>query len=358
LVTNVQSHFVLRRPDGIWLGGRPVTLARGTPVQPASVPVACGQGLVLRYGTAAVGIRLVWGRKQDGLPAPAALIDDGNPYAAVRLTVEHRSPQPTAEAGAAFWVRVAGGLEDDAAFAQWRAGFDSLEPIAVETSAESLRIEVPGQDAPVSILAEAPYGRGRVELVPEPSRAVLELDGQEVGRVLLEAVEPVKSIARRMKELKPIEVPADGRVAWEAEAGLLVPSMTEAEDPGASGGRCVWQPEDANAGSPQGSANWPLTVARAGRYWLWGRVLATTGENDSFFVQLLGDDGTPLTPRGAWHAGHKGNWSWEPVRLNLGKQHEPFELPPGSFRLLITAREPGARLDQWMLSSDPQGPDD
>jgi hypothetical protein len=358
LVTNVQSHFVLRRPDGIWLGGRPVALAQGTPGQPASIPVAGGQSLVLRYGTAAVGIRLVWARMQDGSPAPAALIDDGNPYAAARLTVEHRSPQPTAEAGAAFWVRVAGGMDDDAAFDQWRAAFDNAEAIAVETSAESLRIEVPGQDEPVSILAEAPYGRGRVELVPEPSRAVLELNGQDVGRALLESVEPVQSIARRMKELKPIEVPADGRVAWEAEAGLLVPGMTEAEDPGASGGRCVWQPQDASFGSSLGSTSWPLIVARAGRYWLWGRVLATTGENDSFFVQLQRDDGTPLTPRGAWHTGHKGRWSWEPVKLDLGKQHAPLELPAGSLRLVITARELGARLDQLMLSSDPNGPGD
>jgi hypothetical protein len=286
------------------------------------------------------------------------LIDDGNPYSAIRLTVEHRSPQPTSEAGAAFWVRVAGGLEDDAAFARWRAAFENAGPVAVETSAESLHIEVPGQDEPVSILAEGPYGRGRVELVPEPSRAVLELDGQDVGRALLESVEPVQSFARRMKELKPIEVPADGRVAWEAEAGLLVPGMTEAEDPDASGGRCVWQPQEAGVGSPQGTASWPLAVAQPGRYWLWGRVLATTGESDSFYVQLLRDDGTPLVPRGAWHTGRKGSWSWEPVKLDLGKQHTPLELPAGSLRLVITAREPGARLDQLMLRFDPDAPVD
>ena len=59
VVTNVQSHFVLRREvDGFWLRGQPLDLPAGTPEAPGHVPVGQGDPLVLRLGTAAVGIRL------------------------------------------------------------------------------------------------------------------------------------------------------------------------------------------------------------------------------------------------------------------------------------------------------------
>jgi hypothetical protein len=347
LVTNVQSHLVLRWPaDGLWLGGRLVDLPPGTPVEQ-------GQPLVLRYGTAGVAVRLVWARRQDGTAAPAALVDDGNSFGAARLTVEHRSADETAEAGATLWVRVGSSLADDAAFTAWRTAFEGVDAIAVEASPERLRFEVPGQAEPISILAEAPFGRGTVALVPEPSRAVLELDGREIGRPLLESLEPVRSFRERMESLVPIDVPAEGSVTWEAESGLLFPGMTEAEDADACGGRYVWQPEDYALGSHQGTVSWPVTIARAGRYWLWGRVLATTGKDDSFYVEVRGDDGRPLLPPGAWHTGHKGRWSWEPVALDLAEEPTPFELPAGTCRIVLTAREVGTRIDRLMIASDP-----
>lgn len=355
LVVNVQSHFVLRRPDAIWLGGSPVRLPGGKPEQPSAIPVASGQSLVLRYGTAGVGIRVVWARRQDGSPAPAALVDDGNPYSALRLTVEHRASLTSIEAGAAFWVRVAGGLMDDDAFAQWRAAFENAEPVSVQASDSGLQIAVPGQDGPASILAEAPYGRGKVELVPEPSRAVLELDGHDLGRPLLAAVEPVRSFAERKDSLIPVAVPADGRSTWEAESGLLFPGMQEAADANASAGRYIWQPEDANLGSVRGTASWPIEIIKSGRYWLWGRVLAATGENDSFYVEVFRDGGKSPLPRFDWHTGHRGRWSWEPV-AGPDKQPVPIELPAGRYHVLITTREPGTQLDQLSLTSDPNGP--
>jgi len=378
LVTNVESHFVLRRPaDGMWLGGHAVDLPPATPERPATLPVEQGQPLVLRYGTAGVAVRLVWARRQDATAAPAALVDDGNPYGAMRLTAEHLSPEQTAEAGAALWIRVGSGLSDDEAFTAWRAAFEALDATAVEVSAERLWIEVPGEAEPISILAEAPFGRGgKLKLLPEPSRAVLEWDGREIGRPLLESLEPVRSLREQMESLVPIEVPAEGSVSWEAEAGLLFPGMTAAEDAEASGGRYVWQPEDYALGSRQGTVNWPVAIARAGRYWLWGRVLATTGKDDSFYVEVRGDDGTSLLPPRAWHTGHRGRWSWEPVSLENGKgdrsnlpgrpegcfaQIGPvpfsaptFELPAGACRIVLTAREAGTRLDRLMITSDPK----
>ena len=56
----MQSHFVLRRTDDIWLDGKPLTMPAGTAEKPAEVPIPVGGSLVLRYGSAAVGVRVPW----------------------------------------------------------------------------------------------------------------------------------------------------------------------------------------------------------------------------------------------------------------------------------------------------------
>ena len=184
----------------------------GTAEQPGRIDVAAGDPLVLRAGTAAVGIRLLWARRQDGTPATAALIDDGNRFGVVRLTVEHRSRETKVEAGAAFWVRVGSGLKDDAAFEAWRKRFEETQPTTVETDEQRLRFVVPGEDGKVSVAIAAPFGRGgAVELHPPPPQAVLECDGRELGRPMLEAVEPVRSRRGGLSVQKPLDVPADAR---------------------------------------------------------------------------------------------------------------------------------------------------
>jgi hypothetical protein len=70
-VFHVQSHFVLRRTADIWLDGKRLTMPVGTAVKAAEVPIPAGASLVLRYGSAAVGVRVPWtfarGKK---LPSP------------------------------------------------------------------------------------------------------------------------------------------------------------------------------------------------------------------------------------------------------------------------------------------------
>jgi len=354
VVTNVQSHLVLRREvDGFWLRGQPLDIPAGTPETQGRVRVGQGDPLVFRCGTAAVGIRLIWSRRQDGEPAVAALVNDGNPYGALRLTLDHRCEDPTAEAGAAFWVRVGSGLETRQDFDRWRTRFERAGPTAVEVSEQSVRLEVPGEDGPVSVTASAPFGRGGgVHLVPEPTRGALELDGKEIGRPLLESIEPIRSYRQKMKALGALDVPADRGVYWEAEDTLLFPGMTEGQDAEASGGRYVWQPKDDPIGRLAGNATRTLRVAKAGRYWLWGRVLAPDPQTDSFYVQVLGETGD-LIPPAAWHTGHNNTWCWRCVALNKAEQPTPLELPAGLCRLRLHAREPGTKIDRLLLTPDP-----
>ncbi len=361
---NLQSHLVLQRPtDGLWLNGQRIEVGRMgfQPVQPhrtgwkpilPRVPVDIGVPIVLRYGTAAVGIRLVWTRAQDGQPAAAALVDDGNRFGVIRLTVEHRRDAITAEAGAAMWIRVGSGLTDSDAFETWRKRFEQSAPLAVEASKRLVRLEVPGEKGTVSIHARSPFGLGGgVDLQPEPTRAVLELDGKEIGRPILDDIEPVRSHRHLPDPLAPIDVLAQGRVGWEAESGLILHGMTVAEDPDASRGRYVLQPIDPQVARMPGSVTWSLRVAKAGRYYLWARVVALDPQTNSFSVLLEGDT-DELPVRDAWHLRESGRWNWQCLALGKSKGPTPVDLPAGLAWLQIRTREPGTKIDRLLLTPD------
>ena len=351
---NLQSHFVFRRElDASRLRGQEVALANGAPDRPRKIDIHSGDPLVLRYGTAAVGIRLVWSRSQDGQPAAAAVVDDGNPHGALRLTVDHHRPQTTVEAGAAFWVRVAGGLTSDEAFLAWCERFEKASPATVDVPESGLRLAISGEEGPVSVGATAPYGAGPVQLDPQPTRAALELDGEEIGRPLLASIEPVVSYAKRLDSIQPIDVPLHGHVFWEAEDGLTFPGMTTAADPLASAGHYVWQTPDNVWARSTGNVTWTLKVAKSGRYWLWGRVHAPNPEMDSFFVQLSSNTNESPAETESWHTGQGAQWRWQVVRLNRSKEPTPLDLPAGTVRLYFRVRETGTKIDRLFLTTDP-----
>ena len=351
---NLQSHFVFRRElDASRLRGQEVTLAADTPDGPRRIDIQRGDPLVLRYGTAAVGIRLVWSRAQDGQPAAAALVDDGNPHGALRLTVDHHRPQTTAQAGAAFWVRVGSGLASDEDFLAWCRRFEEASPATVDVSQDGPRLAISGEEGPVSIGAAGAYGAGPIQLVPAPTRAALELDGEEIGRPLLASIEPVVSYAKRLDTMLPIDVPLQGHVFWEAEDGLTFPGMTTDDDPAASAGRYVWQTPDNVWSRSAGNVTWTLEVAKPGRYWLWGRVHAPNPEMDSFFVQVSSDTGETPAESESWHTGQGDRWRWQSVGLNRSKEPTPLDLPAGPVRLRFRVRETGTKIDRLFLTPDP-----
>jgi hypothetical protein len=213
-LANLQSHFVLRWPtDAVWLDGQPLELPRGTPDKPAKENIGAGKPLVIRYGTAAVGVRILWSQTQHGKPAEAALVDDGNEHGVARLTLEHASESVQTNAGVALWIRIGSGLGDPAAFTAWRQRFEQAAPIAVD---QKLRFAAPGDAGLVGLSANAPFeseaakgdsfkypgpaasqksastprkepiAAGPIKTEPAPLRGVLELDGVEIGKALLD----------------------------------------------------------------------------------------------------------------------------------------------------------------------------
>jgi hypothetical protein len=191
--TTLESHFVIPRGvDGFWIDDRQVTLKADAP---AAFPIADGEALVLRKGTAAVAIRIPWTRGVEGKPAAVALVDDGNAYGVVRLTVTHYESKqavvPTVEgAGAAFWVRVGSGLATDEAFHAWRRQFSGAKTGA-DAASGKLSITAAGGDGPISIQAAYPAG-GAPATEPAPARTILDMNGEDIGRRILAPLEPEK----------------------------------------------------------------------------------------------------------------------------------------------------------------------
>lgn len=349
---NLQSHFVVPRDlDSIWLRGQRVDLPLGTEAAPARVAVAVGDPLVVRKGSAAIGLRIVWAQAQDGTPAAAALVDDGNSVGALRLTVEHRRDQTLVRAGAAFWVRVGGGLERDDSFTPWRTAFEQSAPTTVEVSPDRIRLALPGLTGAVAIDADAPFSSmSPVRLDPAPSRAVLELDGRDIGRDVLDRVEPCASFAAAQVPQRGIDLPAPGAVHIEAEAGFVLPRMAVADD--GRGTRFVWQPDVQPSVAASGSVSWRLRVPAAGRYWLWGRVLAPDGTHDSFSLVVRDADGAEILA-GPWHLPRSAEWAWAAATIGALRGPTPLDLPAGEVQLTVLPREVGTQLDALWITTDP-----
>jgi len=184
-VINLQSHFVFRRPDAMYVDSKP-----------CSAPATLVQGavLTLRYGTAAVAVSVPWARRIDQRPAPIRIVDDGNPHNVLRLTVDHfagkksqgpGNPLP----GVAIWVQIGSGLTDRR-FGKWR---DELSTPKIEVSPKVLRLSSTGGRDAVSLTVDNPWDNKRkVRSEPEPPEGILSVNGKELGRGILEALEPIR----------------------------------------------------------------------------------------------------------------------------------------------------------------------
>ena len=129
-----------------------------------------------------------WSRGLNGQPAPVFLIYDGNAFGAVRLAVEHVGATDKIKftgtpAGAAFWLRTGNRLKTEADFAQWQQRFIAAGA-EVNAGAERLKFTITGTDGPVALTASAPWAAPE-SLEPSPTRAVLELNGTDLGAKIL-----------------------------------------------------------------------------------------------------------------------------------------------------------------------------
>jgi hypothetical protein len=182
------SDFVLPlAAEAIYMGDQRVTFVPGQSIRLA---VSTGKSVTLRRGSAALGLRVPWTCGRDGRSAPAFLVYDGNAFGAVRLTVEHEGTTEAGHSkfkhvagGAAFWLRVGSGLNSDRDFSRWRTDF-AAAAASVKATGDGIQFQVTGTDGPVSVSAAAPWA-APTALEPAPTRAVLELNGADIGGPIL-----------------------------------------------------------------------------------------------------------------------------------------------------------------------------
>lgn len=184
--TTLVSDFVMPlAADAFWIGDRRVEFSKDNP---SRVPVKPGEVVIIRKGTAALGLRVPWSRGLDGSEAQTFLISDGNSFGAVRLAVEHVAAGAAPKfngvnAGAAFWLRIGSGLKTDDEFSRWRQRFAGADA-EIEAKPDGIKLKAAGVDGPVSLTVSAPWSApGALE--PAPTRSVLELNGQDIGRKIL-----------------------------------------------------------------------------------------------------------------------------------------------------------------------------
>lgn len=349
----VESHLVFPADaDEVFAGPRSLTLEARTGV----VALPPDGVLAVRRGKGAFAVRVPWSRTLDGEAAPLALVFDGTRVGACRLTVVHHAllgggpgPQPS---GAAFWVRVAEGL-DSTAFHVWAAAFAAMAPGTALDEPDRLRLEVPGTGSPLALEVASPWqvcGERR----PEYGRPVLSVNGDDSPSRALQSLAAVRRQAESLARAVAVAVGEAGTATWEAESGSVAPMLQIAASDAVFGGQYVWAPGTPGArGGGDGVLTCKVVVRQAGTYCLWGRVLAPTPEDDSFFVRVYREAGE-ICPKRAWHTGVHTEWEWVPVILEgfPGTPATGFALPAGDVRIEISVREDGIGLDQLFLSSD------
>ena len=141
----------------------------------------------------------------------------------------------------------------------------------------------------------------------------------------------------------------------EPENGRIVEPMDKGVDASASEKAFVWTPESSLDG--MGSVHLSFFIETEDEYTVWGRVLAPTPSDNSFFIRL--NDGEELL----WDVyGPDKNktakaWWWDRVRdrtmvEKLGSDRLSFKLERGWHTLVLRSREAGTRMDRVLVTND------
>lgn len=214
-----------------------------------------------------------------------------------------------------------------------------------------------------------PSGRGPVsvrlaQLADEaldcdaPACSSLSCGASDAGRPRVDAAadEDAGSGADAAPPLVAIEIEAES-------AGTLRAPMMVLQDDNASGGRYIGYPGDPmqtleqrqnqKRGMPpaedgDGMAVFAFELPRDASYRLWGRVIASTVDEDSFWIQL---DSQPFIQ---WNdIGHGAEWHWIDVRdFERRTERLSIALKRGRHTLRVAYRELGTLLDKLLIASD------
>ena len=103
-----------------------------------------------------------------------------------------------------------------------------------------------------------------------------------------------------------------------------------------------WDPD-----RPSGSIEFQFQVADSGAYTIWGRVLAPSDNDDSFWVSMDGG------PQMLWDTKRSASWVWDPVNDRDVADPVVFDLTAGNHTLVVKHREDGTAIDKILITNDP-----
>lgn len=110
---------------------------------------------------------------------------------------------------------------------------------------------------------------------------------------------------------------------------------------------------DSFTGQVPGQVCYGIFFAQAGDYRIYGRVIAPTDGDDSFWVRVTRTD--PNVPWINWNTISLGSsWHWDSIHLNNSTTPILFHFEANdAANLCIAAREDGTKLDSLLVTNDP-----
>ena len=81
---------------------------------------------------------------------------------------------------------------------------------------------------------------------------------------------------------------------------------------------------------------------------MWGRTIAPTSEDDSFYIQM--DEGQ----NNLWAVSAGSSWHWDQANNRDVVDPVVFTLTVGHHTLKVKAREDGTKIDKLLLTNDPE----
>ena len=159
-----------------------------------------------------------------------------------------------------------------------------------------------------------------------------------------------------------VRLDAEVEIALEAElAQEIVEPMIIGEEKDASDGKFIWmEGEPVAGGGGAGHADFIINIPEAGKYALWGHVIAWDGNSDSFWVTWQPadpDENAQQTQNTEfrWGVGQGAAWHWDRINhwLDGGTFDREWKFEKkGETFLRIGVREDATMLDAIFVTTN------
>lgn len=341
----LQSHFIIPSETDVWIGNDPVI-----PEKDLKMPVPPGTPVFLRYKDVAVGINFILRLDTNGKPAPVYLVCDGDKYHARRISCVHSEGKPSGRGVVVVRTKAMEGMDDNS-FKDFQKEFTAVKTTVktdgatVDISSANMRLtaDVAGQK-----LLKAEGGeQGSGEYI-------LAVNGRDYGREILNSIDCVAKHHKMLKDIAAGTGPVERteEIIEAEKTPFIIYPFRVSENDKASWKKYIIAPNGSSAASSVARAVWFIKIPEDKTYYLMGRILAPTSEDDSFFFTIR-QGNSAIVPTTEWHTGTGPGWKW---RTALGPDKKPLaiQLKQGTVNIEISCREDGTGLDAIMLTTDPK----